>query len=108
MGRNPKSVLTNSRMLSIIIEQDCRCAYCNCELFGSPIEWDHFIPFATTGTTNVNGLVASCKRCNRKKSSRVFDEDGLIAFISEVMSDYGEIADGPPDGHVELWTRLLT
>lgn len=83
----------------LIIEQTGRCIYCNCSLVDAAIEYDHFLPFSYSGSNNENNWVASCRKCNRLKSSRVFRSEADISqFCLEMIRAHGSLGDGWPDG----------
>lgn len=71
------------RQKEIMLEQGDRCMWCLRD-FGSAVEleerlvyltveWDHFTPFAFTGSCADDAFVASCQVCNRIKGSLIFD-----------------------------------
>lgn len=63
---------------AVLKAQGNRCIYCEGEFDqysdykGIPtilnVEWDHFVPYAFTGSNNADNFVASCHLCNRLKS----------------------------------------
>ena len=55
----------------ILKSQHGLCAYCGAELETTGIHWDHFQPFSYT--LNNCEFVASCPRCNIKKSDLIFE-----------------------------------
>lgn len=88
----------------LIIEQTGRCIYCNGSLVDAAIEYDHFIPYAYSGRNDKNNWVASCKRCNRLKSSRVFRSEADISeFCLEMIRGHGSIGSGWPEGALEAF-----
>lgn len=68
----------------ILDQQKDRCIYCEAQIPGykwSPrtrsfipraIHWDHFSPFAFTGSNDAANFVASCDECNQIKSDKHF------------------------------------
>lgn len=58
-----------------LLAKDGVCWYCGATLCerGGPLAWptlDHVIPTAAGGTDDVDNLVLSCTRCNRRKMDR--------------------------------------
>lgn len=96
MGRAlPKQVIRDR----ILIEQTGRCAYCNAGLDDQQIEWDHFVPYIYLQNNPDENWVASCRPCNRAKSSRIFaSEADLTAFCMEMVSRHGSFGEGWPEG----------
>lgn len=51
-----------------------RCFYCRKKLRRGAFELDHIIPLARAGTRELSNLVAVCRVCNRRKSTRLAGE----------------------------------
>ncbi len=97
--------LKNSRKPSksvqyqILLNQDCRCAYCNIGLDEVQIEWDHFVPHAWRGVNRDDNYVAACKACNQAKKARYFaSEADLSDFCIEMVKSHGSWGEGLPEG----------
>ena len=43
------------------------CQYCGKHAHEEPLEIDHVIPLSHGGTNELDNLITSCRRCNRKK-----------------------------------------
>lgn len=89
--------------MSLLENQYGRCAYCNTDLRFVNIHRDHVIPYSYTQKTMAAELCLSCARCNLKKSSRMFDMNGLTGFIVEMMESHGDTGEGWPEGAQEYW-----
>lgn len=86
-------------MYKLLVEQDCRCAYCNVSLDEVEIEWDHFLPYGWIRSNPADNWVAACRACNRAKSDRYFaSEADLSDFCLEMVSQHGSWGDGVPEG----------
>lgn len=83
----------------LIIQQTGRCFFCNGSLVDAAIEYDHFVPFAYSGSNHDDNWVASCRRCNRLKSSRIFaSEADFSHFCLKMIRGHGSIGEGWPEG----------
>lgn len=66
-----------------ILRQGNRCYYCHEELTeASKLEWDHLVPVIRGGSHSIGNLVASCRKCNRRKARRTFMEFRLLKVVS--------------------------
>ena len=104
-GRN----LTNEYIKAkILLEQEGRCAYCNIDLHGIEVQWDHFTPWAYLNSSGgSNNWVASCSICNRKKTARMFKtEQDIYDFCNAMVQDHGSLAEGWAE-NTEMWQMQL-
>lgn len=53
------------------------CQYCGCGLNATNATLDHVLPVSRGGKDSWENLVASCKKCNSKKSNRTPKEAGM-------------------------------
>ncbi len=94
-----KRMPSKAIMYKILVEQDCRCAYCNIGLDEVKVEWDHFVPHAWNGTNHPDNFVAACQACNQVKSARYLaSEADLTAFCIEMVKLHGSWGEGLPEG----------
>lgn len=94
-GNCRRKRLSKAAQNELIKEQNNRCFYCNAE-FGTARLWrgyyeyivpefDHVLPFAYCRSND--DIVAACRRCNRHKSSKLFNSR---AEIIRHMKEYYE------------------
>jgi hypothetical protein len=90
---------SKSVMYRILVDQDCRCAYCNIGLDEVQVEWDHFVPHAWKAVNNDANYVAACRSCNQLKKARYLaSEADLTAFCLEMVKLHGSWGEGLPEG----------
>ena len=106
MTKAGRRLASKVKQLNIILEQQCRCAYCNRPLLGLDVHWDHITPYSYKQKT-IDNWAASCKECNLAKSSKFFNEESMTDFIIKRMNWSEDYGDGSPDGHGEYWKRAL-
>ena len=71
-GRDRRRRFT-AKMRAVIFERDgARCFYCEARLASVGWHADHVIPWSRGGRTVVVNGVASCPRCNLRKSNKVW------------------------------------
>jgi 5-methylcytosine-specific restriction endonuclease McrA len=63
-------MLNAPTLRNILIRDNWRCMYCGTSLSLKTATRDHVIPSAMGGTTHIENIVSSCKRCNNLKSDR--------------------------------------
>ena len=99
---------TRLRQAEILRDQDHRCYWCG-RMFGwrahhaasgdSRIlrpHWDHFIPFAFTGSCDDLEFVASCWLCNAYKGDHFFDDEHQCrAHVRKKIARSGWALDDP-------------
>lgn len=80
--------------------QEGRCYWCG-RIFGCLVikngrdyqlrpVFDHFVPFAFTGSCDDLEFVASCQICNGIKSSKIFDDEEMCrAFVRRALNGRG-------------------
>lgn len=95
ISKKPKK----SIMYRLLVEQNCRCAYCNIGLDEVKVEWDHFVPYAWSNSDPDENYVAACRACNQAKKARYFaSEADLSDFCLEMVKLHGSWGDGLPEG----------
>ena len=57
------------------------CQYCSCNLNAGNATLDHVLPVSRGGGDSWENLVASCKKCNAKKSNQTPKEAGMKLLI---------------------------
>jgi 5-methylcytosine-specific restriction endonuclease McrA len=57
--------------LALLDEQGYRCFYCGADLREAEIHFDHLLPYSYCGRNEGSSFVASCARCNQKKSNKL-------------------------------------
>lgn len=62
--------ITSAFFITALKAWDRRCAYCQLDLRGVRLEWDHFVPLARGGAHAEHNLVPACPSCNRRKNAR--------------------------------------
>jgi 5-methylcytosine-specific restriction endonuclease McrA len=62
--------------LEILVRDGGRCFHCGTELTG-PWDMDHLVPLSRGGPHIRSNVVASCRSCNRKRHSRVWEGASL-------------------------------
>lgn len=69
-----RKYLGENKKREILDFQKNKCAYCDIEfdVLIQP-EFDHFIPLAYLQKNPQDNFLASCRPCNRKKGSKIFD-----------------------------------
>lgn len=65
------------RKWALFNRDNWQCQYCSIQLEWSTITIDHVTPSSRGGTTSWRNCVASCKKCNMKKGSRLPTEAGM-------------------------------
>ena len=70
---NAEGRYTRQDVKDLYVEQDGRCAYCNCELNGT-YHVDHVIPLVRGGSNSPDNLALACPTCNLRKNSRTAEE----------------------------------
>ena len=74
MGRDYSGKQIRKATRKAVLERDnFTCVYCGARAYEAPLEIDHVIPRSKGGTHNIDNLVTSCKKCNRKKRARFLD-----------------------------------
>ena len=109
MGKLGRS-LTDVRLRALIlIRQEGRCGYCNISLFGKDVKWDHFIPWSYLDSSGgKDNWVATCLRCNLKKSNKVFrNEEDMIIFCNDMIASHGSFAEGWEEGSDHWQSKLM-
>lgn len=83
--------ISPKRRKSILEHQAYQCVYCGGSLAGkTPIEFDHFVCFAYSGDNGDKNFVASCRMCNRLKSSLMFNSvEEARAYICDKRTNRG-------------------
>lgn len=84
----------------VLARQENKCIYCGCELEGyiwsekkakfikSKLHFDHFVPWTYSRDNAEDNFVASCSRCNLKKSDKYFkDVISAREYILNVKAD---------------------
>jgi 5-methylcytosine-specific restriction endonuclease McrA len=76
-GKRQRLHDTNNRKwieirLSVFIRDLFTCQYCGEQ--GGLLECDHKIPFSKGGSEDADNLVTACRRCNRKKRNKTYEE----------------------------------
>ena len=94
--------LTNRNLFG---RDKCMCAYCGDTFTMSALTRDHIIPVSRGGKNEWTNVVASCKKCNNKKDSKLLSEtklellylpyvpsrtEGLILANHEILADQME------------------
>lgn len=92
----------------ILIRQEGRCGYCNISLFNEQVKYDHFIPWSYLDSSGgKDNWVATCGRCNLKKSSKIFrNEEDMMMFCNDMIISHGSFAEGWEEG-TEHWQSKL-
>jgi 5-methylcytosine-specific restriction endonuclease McrA len=90
--------LDSKRLVQKLIERDGnRCHYCGIEMVPNPfdgtylqnaISVDHVVPRKEGGSSRLENLVLACRRCNRSKMTKSYQEfkqgmdvDATILFL---------------------------
>ena len=85
------------------------CQYCGCKIVGDKITIDHVMPKSRGGKHQWTNVVASCKKCNARKSNRTPIEAGMKLRTEPVAPTRGllfvEITD---EYHKIIWSRWLS
>lgn len=110
-GTRKRKQPSSRRKMELLIEQDNRCAYCDCE-FGSFVvykrkvkqalcEFDHVIPRSHTESDSDDNFVAACSICNRLKSNlRFSDYESMVGYILRRRSATVSPIDSPEPTYV--------
>lgn len=78
LRRIPKSWPVPRFRKRVLFNRDrWKCQYCGVDLDLRSITIDHVVPKSRGGQTSWRNCVASCKRCNTVKGSRMLSESGL-------------------------------
>lgn len=69
-----RKYLTENKKREILEFQKNKCVYCDVQfdVLIQP-EFDHFTPLAYLQKNPIDNFLASCRPCNRKKGSKIFD-----------------------------------
>jgi len=62
---------------NVFRRDDFCCQYCSCKLNANTATLDHVLPVSRGGGDSWSNLVASCKKCNAKKSDRTPKEANM-------------------------------
>ena len=66
------------------------CLYCAKHLSDAELTRDHVLPVSRGGADSWDNVVASCRRCNHLKGSRVLDEISLELMALPYVPNYSE------------------
>jgi hypothetical protein len=108
MSKLGRRLTSDKLKAQILLKQYGRCGYCNISLQNENIEWDHFIPWSYLDSSGgEDNWVASCWKCNGKKSSKVFtDISQITKFSFKMIQSHGSFGEGWSEG-TESWQEQL-
>lgn len=66
---NKKRTLTQNQQIKILKEQNYKCFHCEIDISSKSIHFDHLEPFSFSYNNHISNFVASCVKCNLKKSN---------------------------------------
>jgi 5-methylcytosine-specific restriction endonuclease McrA len=66
------------------------CLYCGKQLGDSDLTRDHVVPVSRGGSNQWDNVVASCRRCNHFKGSRLLEDTSLELLALPYVPNYSE------------------
>jgi len=66
------------------------CLYCGKQLADSDLTRDHVVPVSRGGSNQWDNVVASCRRCNHFKGSRLLEDTSLELLALPYVPNYSE------------------
>ena len=70
--KTSNGTISTKALKELIIKQDYKCKYCNCDLDFSvknSVHLDHVVPLSKGGTHTIENVVYSCASCNLQKGA---------------------------------------
>ena len=110
MAKYGRKLTSQSIKARILLSQEGRCAYCNSNLQGQGVQWDHFIPWSyLDGSGGDGNWVAACSTCNRKKYNFIFrDESDVYEFSMRMIQSHGSLGEGWGEDTGNWQSQLLS